>query len=38
MGDDYYTLEYHDFIPFIEERYSICLDKKILTSKILKNI
>lgn len=34
----YYTTEYNDLIPFIEERFSITLDRKILTEKNIKNI
>lgn len=34
----YYPTKYNDLIPFIEERFSIVLDKKILTQKDIKNI
>ena len=29
----YYTTEYNDLIPFIEERFQVTLDRKILTEK-----
>ena len=34
----YYTTKYNDLIPFIEERFSIHLDRKILTENDVKNI
>ncbi len=36
--DTYYTTKYNDLIPFLEERFSIHLDRKILTEKDVKNI
>ena len=38
IDDNYYTTEYNDLIPFIEERFSIPLDRKILTKQNIKNI
>ena len=38
VDDNYYTTEYNDLIPFIEERFSIPLDRKILTKQNIKNI
>ena len=34
----YYTTEYNDLIPFIEERFQVTLDRKILTEQNIKNI
>lgn len=34
----YYTTKYNDLIPFLEERFSIHLDRKILTENDVKNI
>ncbi len=36
--DLFYTTKYNDLIPFLEERFSIHLDRKILTSDDIKNI
>ncbi len=36
--DMYYTTKYNDLIPFLEERFSINLDRKILTKDDIKNI
>lgn len=39
VNDDlYYVTKYNDLIPFIEERFSINLDRKILTGEDIKNI
>ncbi len=39
VNDDlYYVTKYNDLIPFIEERFSINLDRKILTDEDIKNI
>lgn len=37
-GDLYYPTKYNDLIPFIEERFSVILDRKILTAAEIKNI
>lgn len=34
----YYTTKYNDLIPFLEERFSIHLDRKILTENEIENI
>lgn len=38
IDGNYYTTQYNDLIPFIEERFSICLDRKILSENNIKNI
>ena len=38
IKDEYYTTEYNELIPFIEERFSITLDRRILTEQNVKNI
>lgn len=39
VDDDlFYVTKYNDFIPFIEERFSVNLDRKILTEEDIKNI
>lgn len=37
-NDLFYTTKYNDLIPFLEERFSIHLDRKILTADDIKNI
>ena len=38
IDSKYYTTEYNDLIPFIEERFQVTLDRKILTEQNIKNI
>lgn len=38
IDDKYYVSKYNDLIPFIEERFSITLDRKILNIQNIKNI
>lgn len=38
VNGEYYVTEYNELIPFIEERFSVSLDRHILTEQNIKNI